>query len=103
MTVTYTWTIDSLVAEDDGALTNVVKIIHYRCAGTDGTHSADYYGAQRAGEAGEPYTAWADLTPEIIKGWLPAAVISQAEASVKAQIDALAAASAKNKIVGVPW
>lgn len=103
MTTSYTWTFGPLEAEDDAALEKVVKTIHWQVSGSDGTYEGQAIGTHNAGEPGEPYTAWADLTPEIIKGWLPANLVSQAEAAVQAQIDAKAADAAKNKIKGVPW
>jgi hypothetical protein len=105
MTIKYEWDF-KLHAEDIGSLERVVNMIEYRCTGTDGTHAGEFPGRHSASTPGTPgaaFTPWADLTPEIVKGWLPAELIEQAEASVAAQIAAKADAAAKNRTVGVPW
>jgi len=103
MTTTYNWTLGPLEAEDDGALNKVVRCVHWQVTGEAGDHSGQAYGTRVCDAPGESFTAWSDLTPEIVKGWLPEAVIDDAEAAVQKVIDQKIAAAAKNKTAGVPW
>lgn len=103
MTTTYTWTFNPLEHEDRDGLSSVVTVIHWQVSGTDGTYEGNAIGTHACDAPGQPLTAWADLTPEIVKGWLPQETIDSAEAAVQAQIDQQIADASANKGKGVPW
>ena len=72
MANTYTWVISQLdcYPEADGHQ-DVVFTIHWRRQATDGTYTADIYGAQAVTlDAEAPFTPYADLTFDQVVGWL---------------------------------
>ena len=89
MAVTYTWTIPT--CEHDIA-TGGINVIHWRCTGVDGDHSASSYGT--VGLTPDPdasdFVAYADVTEAQAQGWVWGSV-SQAdtEAAIAAKIDTL--------------
>jgi hypothetical protein len=99
----YTWTITALDYEDQGAITQVVTMVHWNVTGTDGTHKGRSFGAFEVGEPGDDFTAFENLTPEMVKSWIDDAVIAEAEANVAFQISRKVANAAVNKGAGVPW
>jgi hypothetical protein len=103
MAITYNWTFGPLEYEDDGAQTKVVKVIHWQVSGTDGTHDGRAIGTFACSDPEGDFTAYDSLTPEMVKGWLDADTIANAEAAVQSQIDAKVADAAANKGKGVPW
>jgi len=104
MAIDYTWTFNPLEFEDNGDLPKSVSVVHWQCSGTDGTHSARSIGTEAMSDPDpDSFTAWDDLTPEIVKGWLPPAVISAAEANIAASIARMVEEAAANKGTGVPW
>mgnify|MGYP001556244051 CR=1 FL=1 len=103
MTTTYTWTFNPLEHEDRDGLSSVVTVIHWQVSGTDGTHEGRAIGTHACDAPGEEFTSWEDLTPEIVKGWLPDETITDAEAAVQNQIDRAAELATKNAGKGVPW
>ena len=85
---TYTWVISQLECypEADGHQ-DVVFTIHWRRQATDGTYTADIYGAQSVTLAPDaPFTPYADLTFDQVVGWLEDAM---GEETLAAQIVAL--------------
>jgi len=71
-TTTYTWGVGVMeVAPSEDGLTDVVKMIHWTYAATDGEYSASCYGSLGVG-APEPeaFTPYADLTQEQVTEWL---------------------------------
>jgi hypothetical protein len=99
----YTWGIAQMERHTaDGA----VMTVHYTVDANDGTYSAGAYGSvgleQPDPEAMIPY---ADLTPEIVIGWVQAKLggeekVAEIEAALQAQLDEQHAPS---KAAGVPW
>ena len=89
MAVTYNWTIAT--CEHDIA-TGGINVVHWRCSGVDGDHSASSYGT--VGLTPDPsasdFVAYADVTEAQAQGWVWGSV-SQAdtEASIAAKIDKL--------------
>jgi hypothetical protein len=68
----YKWSVNPLeCVPSQGSLTNIIKTIHWRYTGTDGTYSADVYGSMglEDPEAGS-FIAFDDLTEETVIGWL---------------------------------
>jgi len=101
MITTYTWAIASCERHtNDGNIFTVFNA-HYTVAANDGTYTSSAYGSiglePPAGEA-IPY---ADLTAEIVIGWVQAKLYVPAiEAALQAQLDEQAAPT---KAAGVPW
>ena len=73
MAVTYTWTIPT--CEHDIA-TGGINVVHWRCTGVDGDHSASSYGT--VGLTPDPsaadFIAYADVTEAQAQGWVWASV-----------------------------
>jgi len=91
MATTFTWTVTQMdcYPQADNQ-TDVVFTVHWRLTGTDGTYSGTVYSTCGVTyEAGTPFTPFADLTQDIVLGWIWANGVDQAsaEAAVQAQID----------------
>jgi hypothetical protein len=98
VTVT-TWAIANLERETaDGK----VIVVHYTVNATNGTYSAGAYGS--LGFDGEVTTPFADLTKEVVVGWVKEALgadkVAEVEAALQNQIDEQAAPT---KAAGTPW
>ena len=69
----YKWTISQVERElKVGALSDVIKTVHYRYSGTDknGT-TAETYGAVAIGEPNtDSFTAWDKVTAADVEGWV---------------------------------
>ena len=91
MSTTFNWTVTAMdcYPQADGE-TDVVFVVHWTCAGTDGTYSSSVYNTQAVTyTAGSPYTPYADLTQDQVLGWIWAAGVDKAatEAAVQQMID----------------
>jgi hypothetical protein len=88
MSNTYTWVISQLdcyPTQDNK--TDVVFTVHWRRQATDGTYTADIYGAQSVTLDPEaPFTPYEDLTFDQVVGWLEDAM---GEETLAAQVAAL--------------
>ena len=99
---TITWAVNTL---ERTTADGVVFTVHYTVNAEDGTYSAGAYGSvgleQPDPEALIPY---ADLTPELVIGWvkdkLGDETIANVEGALQAQLDEQRAPS---KAQGVPW
>jgi len=94
-----TWAIANLERETaDGK----VITVHYTVNASNGTYSAGAYGS--LGFDGEVTTPFADLTKEVVVGWVKDALgeerVAEVEAALQNQIDEQAAPT---KAAGVPW
>jgi hypothetical protein len=101
MAIEYTWTIGQLEYNNDSD--KGVVIAHWRCTGVDGDYSASAYSTQSftPDPTADGYVAYADLTEEIVVGWVQNAVDQEAtEASIASKIE-----SQKNPatLSGMPW
>jgi hypothetical protein len=78
--ITYTWRIERLdAAPTEGALTNVVRKIHWRLFGADGTNTLDLYGDVPVGDADpEDFTLFENLTEATVITWLEAVIDARA-------------------------
>lgn len=77
MSITYNWTISQLECKpQEDNVQDVVVTIHWRLDGADGEYSAGVYGsvATKPYEAGAPFIPYADLTQEIVVGWVEEAL-----------------------------
>ena len=98
---TFTWTIANLEYNNDAD--QGVVVAHWRVTGTDGDHSASAYGTQSftPDPTADGYVAYADLTEEMVIGWVQNAVDKDAtEASIAAKIEAQKAPAT---LSGLPW
>jgi len=101
MATTTTWDIAQLERETaDG----YVYTAHYTVNSTDGTYNAGAYGSIGF-ERPETLIAYADLTKEVVIGWVKEAIggadkVAEIEAALQAQLDEQKAPTKAN---GVPW
>ena len=94
-----TWAIAQLERETaDGK----VIVVHYTVNASNGTYSAGAYGS--LGFDGEVTTPFADLTEEVVVGWVKDSLgedkVAEVEAALQNQIDEQAAPT---KAAGTPW
>ena len=100
MAVTYTWTIPT--CEHDIA-TGGINVVHWRCSGVDGDHTASSYGttSHTPDPDASDFIAYADLTEADVLGWVHGAIDKDAtEAAIAAKIDAMANPTTAS---GTPW
>jgi len=101
MSTTTTWNISQLERETaDG----YVFTAHYTVSSTDGTYNAGAYGSIGL-ERPETLVAYADLTKEVVIGWVKEAIggadkVAEIEAALQKQLDEQKAPS---KASGTPW
>ena len=101
MATTTTWDIAQLERETaDG----YVFTAHYTVNSTDGTYSAGAYGSVGF-ERPETLVAYADLTKEVVIGWVKEAIggadkVVEIEAALQAKLDEQ---KAPTKASGTPW
>ena len=94
-----TWTIVNMERD---ASTGFVNNVHWTCSDVDGDYSGSTYGSM--GLSGELVTPYADLTEEVVIGWVKAVMgeetVAATEAAVATQI-----ADAKEPAVatGMHW
>ena len=101
MSTTYTWKIAQLERETaDG----YVFTVHYTIDAEDGTYRAVAYGFIGFERSEGDLIPFADLTEEVVVGWLKDKLteekVSEVEAALQAQLDEQAAPS---KAAGLPW
>lgn len=101
----YKWTFPALEAypQHEGA-TDVVFTVHYRLDGDDGLgHTAGVYGTVGVTyEGGSSFTPFAELTPEIVTGWVEAALGEEQVTAMKANIDSQIADQINPPVVVLP-
>jgi len=100
MAITYTWSVANMERNtaDDG-----VVVVHWRCEGVDGDHTASSYGttSHTPDPSAASFVAYADLTEETVLGWVYGSVDKDAtEAAIAAKIDAIANPTTAS---GTPW
>ena len=101
MSTTTTWNISQLERETaDG----YVFTVHYTVSSTDGTYNAGAYGSIGL-ERPETLVAYADLTKEVVIGWVKEAIggadkVAEIETALQKQLDEQKAPS---KASGTPW
>ena len=97
---TFTWKVANLEREtSDG----YVFTVHYTVTAADGTYSAGAYGSLGL-ERGDGLVPFADLTEEIVVGWVKAQLtaekVAEIEAALQAQLDEQ---RQPTKAGGLPW
>ena len=95
---TFNWSVANMERAQDDYIT----IVHWRCDGVEGEHSIGAYGTISFNqEEGEEIIAFADLTEELVKGWMFEKLNKEeVEAAVQAKLDELANPPL---ISGLPW
>ena len=100
-TTTFTWSVSQLERETaDG----FVFTAHYTVNAADDTYNAGAYGSIGF-ERPETLIAFADLTEEVVIGWVKEAIggddkVAEVEAALQAQLDEQ---KAPTKASGTPW
>jgi len=100
MAITYTWTIPTVERNlSDGGIT----VIHWRCTGVDGEHSASSYGttSHTPDASAEGFIAYDSVTEANCIAWAQAeANKSDVESSIAAQIET---SKTPTTGTGTPW
>jgi hypothetical protein len=98
MTTTTTWNIAQLERHTaDG----IVFTVHYTVDANDGTYSAGAYGSIGLDAPEDNIIPYADLTPEIVIGWVQDKLnVEEIEAALQAQLDQQ---RTPTTAAGVPW
>jgi hypothetical protein len=103
MATTFNWAVANLERHTaDG----IVYTVHYTVSAEDGTYNAGAYGSigLEAPAEGDSLVPFADLTEEIVIGWvrdnLSEEKVAEVEAALQAQIDEQ---HAPTKASGTPW
>jgi len=98
MTTTYTWTI---VSCERTTADGIVYTVHWTIAASDGTYTSSAYGSIGLEPPAGDAIPYADLTPELVIGWVQAKLdVPAIEAALQAQLDEQAAPT---MAAGVPW
>ena len=102
MTTTYTWAIANL---ERTTADGIVFTVHYTVAANNGTYSSSAYGSIGLEQPEGNVIPYADLTPEIVIGWVQDKLggdekVAEIEAALQAQLDEQATPT---KAAGVPW
>ena len=98
MTTQYIW---SIVQMDRNTVDGFVVTVHYNVSATDGINSASTYGTVSYSPTSENIVPYENLTQETVIGWVQESLgKDRVEASLQAQLDALAAPVQQS---GLPW
>jgi hypothetical protein len=104
MANTYTWNIVNL---ERHTLTGIVYTIHWTvdARSKNNAYSAGAYGSvELAAPGGDAIIPYADLTPEIVTGWLLDRFGEEKVGSILEALDAqIAEQQAPTKAAGLPW
>tara|TARA_R110000796_G_scaffold51861_1_gene122343 strand:+ start:180 stop:572 length:393 start_codon:yes stop_codon:yes gene_type:complete len=107
MAITYTWSVDSMSVMQTPNPDYVV-IARWTCAGTDGVNEDESAGHCRFESQQEPnFIPYADLTEEIVMGWineqLGATGIANVENNISDRIEFIVNPPVQPVIEPVPW
>jgi len=98
MTTTYTWAIANLERHTNNGN---IYTVHWTLAASDGTYTSSTYGSIHLAPPAGDAIPYADLTPDLVIGWVQAKLdVPAIEAALQAQLDEQAAPT---KAAGVPW
>ena len=102
MTTTFSWAIAHL---ERTTADGIVFTVHYTVAANDGTYASSAYGSIGLEQPEGDIIPYADLTPEIVIGWVQDKLggdekVAAILAALQAQLDEQAAPT---KAAGVPW
>ena len=101
-TATTTWAVAQM---ERNTADGIVFTVHYTVNANDGTYSAGAYGSIGLEQPENDIIPYADLTPEIVIGWVQDKLggeekVAEIEAALQAQIDEQ---HQPTKAAGVPW
>ena len=70
MATVINWVVEQLdVKPQEGNLTDVVIVCHWRCNGVDGQYTASVYGTCSFSQPGEPFVPYESLTEQEVLSW----------------------------------
>ena len=79
----------------------IVIVVHWTLAAEDGTYASSAYGSIGLEQPEGDVIPYADLTPELVIGWVQGKLdVPAIEAALQAQLDEQAAPT---KAAGLPW
>jgi len=101
-TTTTTWAIAQM---ERNTADGIVTTVHYTVNANDGTYSAGAYGSVGLEQPEDNIIPYADLTPEIVIGWVKEALggdekVAEIEAALQSQINEQ---RTPTKATGTPW
>ena len=101
---TFTTTIDRMYTLQQPEPDYVVNVL-WTVTGVDGEYTAEIGGNTTFNSADQvgPVIPYADLTPEIVLGWIPANQIASAQACVQGQLDSLITPPVSPAQTPLPW
>ena len=98
MTTTFTWTINNL---EHYVSDGIVYLVYYSVVADDGTYVNSICNSIRLAQPEGDIIPYADLTPELVIGWVQAKLdVPATLAALQAQLDEQAAPT---KAAGLPW
>ena len=98
MTTTFSWAIAQL---ERNTADGIVTTVHWTVKANDGTYASSAYGSIGLEQPEGNVIPYADLTPELVIGWVQDKLdVPAIEAALQAQLDEQAAPT---KAAGVPW
>lgn len=98
MTTTFSWAIANL---ERTTADGIVFTVHWTVAANDGTYASSAYGSIGLEQPEGNVIPYADLTPELVIGWVQDKLdVPAIEVALQAQLDEQAAPT---KAAGVPW
>jgi len=112
---TYQWAFPALEIEHNkDGLENVVTLVHWRLKASFLDFEAEAIGTIQMGEPGQPFTAFEDITHDMIQGWVESAMDAEAAqdgdmgrtvAQLKEQLEQQIASkiAPKQSTVSPPW
>jgi hypothetical protein len=100
-TTEYTWGVAQMERQTNG----IVFTVHYTVAASDGTYSSSAYGSIGLEQPEGNVIPYADLTPEIVIGWVQEKLggtekVDEIQAALQAQIDQQRTPTTAQ---GMPW
>jgi len=97
----YTWAVAQM---DRHTADGIVFTVHYTVAANDGTYSSSAYGSLGLEQPEGDVIPYADLTPEIVTGWIKDKFgeekVTEIEAALQKQLDEQRNPTAAQ---GLPW
>ena len=104
MATQFTTTIDAMYTLQQPDPNYVVNVL-WKVTGLDGEYTAEIGGNTTFNSADQvgPVIPYADLTPEIVIGWITANQIDSAQACVQGQLDSAANPPVSPALTPLPW
>jgi hypothetical protein len=105
---TYTWAVTALYTETIAIEQDYVVMANYEVVGVDGEYTASFSNIARfSTESVSEFIPYADLTNEIVVGWIQEELgedgVANLEACIQGQIDSLINPPVSPQITPLPW